>query len=55
MQRSAKPPKLGPEPTILSRKEVDALYDTLEAIVGALDSLGVEYIVTGGSLLGAVR
>ena len=48
-------PKMGPEPTLLSRKEVDALYVTLEAIVKALDRLQVDYIVTGGSLLGAVR
>lgn len=48
-------PKMGPEPTLLSRKEVDALYVTLEAIVGALDRLQVDYIVTGGSLLGAIR
>jgi cytidyltransferase-like protein len=47
--------KMGPEPTILSRKEVDALYETLEAVKKALHSLGVDCIVTGGSLLGAVR
>lgn len=46
---------MGPEPILLSRKEVDALYDTLEAVVTALKELGVEYIVTGGSLLGAIR
>lgn len=46
---------IGPEPTILSRKEVDALYETLDAVRLALNSLGVDYIVTGGSLLGAVR
>ena len=48
-------PKMGPEPTILSRKEVDALYETLEAVTCALSKLGVDYIVTGGSLLGAIR
>ena len=48
-------PKMGPEPTLLSRKEVDALYETLEAILAALDRLQVDYIVTGGSLLGAIR
>jgi cytidyltransferase-like protein len=47
--------KLGPEPTLLSRKEVDALYETLQAILSALKSLHVDYIVTGGSLLGAIR
>ena len=31
------------------------LYETLSAIRAALDRLGVDYIVTGGSLLGAVR
>jgi len=46
---------LGPEPTLISRKEVDALYETLSAIRAALERLGVDYIVTGGSLLGAVR
>jgi hypothetical protein len=47
--------KLGPEPVLLSRKEVDALYRTLEAVKHALDTLQVDYIVTGGSLLGAIR
>jgi len=46
---------LGPEPTLLSRKEVDALYETLDAVRSALHSLNVDYIVTGGSLLGAIR
>lgn len=46
---------MGPEPTLLSRKEVDALYETLHAILEALRELRVEYIVTGGSLLGAIR
>ena len=48
-------PRLGPEPVLLSRKEVGFLYDTLAAIASALTSLGVDYIVTGGSLLGAIR
>ena len=48
-------PKMGPEPTLLSRKEVDALYETFQAVIGALETLEVSYIVTGGSLLGAVR
>ncbi|KAL3923413.1 MAG: hypothetical protein SGILL_001668 [Bacillariaceae sp.] len=54
-------PKLGPEPTLLSRKEVDALYDILDAVRGALKELSsqthrnIDYIVTGGSLLGAIR
>jgi hypothetical protein len=46
---------LGPEPTLISRKEVDVLYETLAAIRAALDRLKVDYIVTGGSLLGALR
>lgn len=48
-------PKLGPNPTLLSRKEVDALYEALQAVIDALETLGVDYIVTGGSLLGAIR
>lgn len=48
-------PRLGPEPTLLSRKEVDALYETLVAVQVALKELQVDYIVTGGSLLGAIR
>ena len=46
---------MGPNPTLLSRKEIDALYMTMAAVVAALDELDVHYIVTGGSLLGAVR
>lgn len=53
--RRVRPPKAGPEPTLLSRAEVDALYETVEAVVAALDEIGVDYVVTGGSLLGAVR
>jgi choline-phosphate cytidylyltransferase len=48
-------PKAGPEPVLLSRKEVDALYEILDAVVKALRELKVDYIVTGGSLLGAIR
>ena len=48
-------PKQGPEPTLLSRKEVDALYETFDVVRKALDKLDVDYIVTGGSLLGAIR
>ena len=47
--------KLGPEPVLISRKEVDALYEILAAVITALEKLEVRYIVTGGSLLGAVR
>lgn len=45
----------GPEPVLISRKEVEALYDTLDAVTKALKQLQVQYIVTGGSLLGAIR
>jgi hypothetical protein len=47
--------KMGPDPTMISRKEVDVLNDTLEAVKQALIELEVDYILTGGSLLGAVR
>jgi len=46
---------MGPEPTLLTRKEIDALYETLQAIRHALDVLKIDYIVTGGSLLGSIR
>ncbi|KAG7371811.1 glycerol-3-phosphate cytidylyltransferase [Nitzschia inconspicua] len=55
VRRRSKIPKLGPEPVLLSRKEVDALYEILDAVRTALQKLRVEYIVTGGSLLGAIR
>jgi hypothetical protein len=48
-------PKMGPDPVLLSRKEVDALYETFFAVTTALEKLNVDYIVTGGSLLGAIR
>eukprot|EP00584_Thalassiosira_punctigera_P007179 CAMPEP_0172536504 /NCGR_PEP_ID=MMETSP1067-20121228/8260_1 /TAXON_ID=265564 ORGANISM="Thalassiosira punctigera, Strain Tpunct2005C2" /NCGR_SAMPLE_ID=MMETSP1067 /ASSEMBLY_ACC=CAM_ASM_000444 /LENGTH=865 /DNA_ID=CAMNT_0013321593 /DNA_START=47 /DNA_END=2641 /DNA_ORIENTATION=- len=50
-----KAPKLGPEPTLLSRRQVDALYSLLEAVAGGLKQLEIPYILTGGSLLGAIR
>ena len=50
-----KPPALGPEPTLVSRKEMDVLYHLLGSVKAALEALQIEYIVTGGSLLGAVR
>lgn len=46
---------MGPEPVLLSRTQVDALYTILEAIAKALDELNVPWILTGGSLLGSVR
>jgi len=48
-------PKMGPSPTLLSRKEVDTLYEIFTSVIAALDILQVDYIVTGGSLLGCVR
>jgi cytidyltransferase-like protein len=51
----SRPPKLGPEPVLISRKEVSVLYEVLDAVRSALEILNVEYIVTGGSLLGAIR
>jgi cytidyltransferase-like protein len=48
-------PKLGPQPTLLTRKEIDALYETLSAVQQALNELEIQFIVTGGSLLGAIR
>ena len=47
--------KPGPEPTLISRRQVDALYEVLLAVTGALNQLDIPYIVTGGSLLGAIR
>ena len=47
--------KAGPEPLLLSRKEIDVLYDILDVVRKALELLKVDYIVTGGSLLGAIR
>lgn len=46
---------MGPELVLLSRTEVDALYEILEHVLKALDHIGVNYILTGGSLLGAIR
>lgn len=47
--------KPGPDPTLISRRQVDALYEVLSAVTSALDQLDIPYILTGGSLLGAVR
>ena len=45
----------GPTPTLITRSEVSTLYSITEAATAALAALGVPYILTGGSLLGAVR
>jgi len=50
-----KSPKLGPEPTLLSRSQVDALYTLLQHVTDGLKQLEIPYILTGGSLLGAIR
>lgn len=55
MARSAKGPSMGPEPVLISRTQIDALYTILEAVAHALDTLQVPWILTGGSLLGSVR
>jgi cytidyltransferase-like protein len=54
-KRQAQQQPMGPEPMLLSRKEMDALYETFCAIKKGLDELEIDYIVTGGSLLGAIR
>lgn len=54
-KRSGAVPKAGPAPTLISRKEVDMLYETVEAVISGLDQLGVDYILTGGSMLGCIR
>ena len=46
---------MGPDPLLLSRTEVDALYETVAAVQQALTTLHVPWIVTGGTLLGAIR
>lgn len=48
------PPK-GPAPLLLTGKEVDALYDCMELLHGALQRLAIPYSLIAGSLLGAVR
>jgi cytidyltransferase-like protein len=46
---------IGPDPLLISRAQVDTLYVLLRAVTSALQQLDVPYILTGGSLLGAVR
>ena len=55
MSQRPKAPQIGPDPVLISRKEVDALYEILENVVRCFEELNVDYIVTGGSLLGAIR
>lgn len=45
----------GPAPLLLTGKEVDALYDCMELLHGALQRLAIPYTLIAGSLLGAVR
>lgn len=48
-------PPIGPEPLLLSRREVDELYELLEDVSKALDDLQIQHFLIAGSLLGAVR
>eukprot|EP00563_Minutocellus_polymorphus_P000832 CAMPEP_0181031544 /NCGR_PEP_ID=MMETSP1070-20121207/6287_1 /TAXON_ID=265543 /ORGANISM="Minutocellus polymorphus, Strain NH13" /LENGTH=709 /DNA_ID=CAMNT_0023108925 /DNA_START=217 /DNA_END=2346 /DNA_ORIENTATION=+ len=48
-------PHIGPGPLLLSRSEVDELYDLSADLFAALDELSVPYVLIAGSLLGAVR
>ena len=48
-------PPLGPNPLLLSRAEVDELYDLLASVLSALDELIIPHALIAGSLLGAVR
>ena len=48
-------PPRGPAPTALLPREVDALYDALEATAAALDACGARWFAVAGTLLGAVR
>ena len=43
------------EPLHLTHQQVDELYNLLETLIAALDELHIEYVMIGGSLLGAVR
>ena len=51
------PPLLPPKPLLLQPREVDALYDTLEAVLSALAALNppAPAVLLAGSALGAVR
>jgi len=48
-------PPLGPNPLHLTRTQYESLYETLSKLQEVLFHLQIPYIVTGGSLLGAVR
>mmetsp|Transcript_7447 Transcript_7447/g.10572 ORF Transcript_7447/g.10572 Transcript_7447/m.10572 type:complete len:728 (-) Transcript_7447:1163-3346(-) len=48
-------PVVEPEPLLLSRHEVDELYDMMGDLLLILRELQIPHIVVGGSLLGAVR
>lgn len=63
-QKQKRHPSAGPDPLWISRAQVDTLYETLTAVVvtglrrlreDCNDELELDYILTGGSLLGAVR
>ncbi|GMH64046.1 hypothetical protein TL16_g03874 [Triparma laevis f. inornata] len=49
------PPPLGPKPLLLTNKQISALFRTLSDLTLALKKLNVDWVVTGGSLLGCIR
>ena len=60
--RQSAPPSMGPEPLLISRTQMDALYHLLQVVIQALDrccdchNRPIRYTITaGGTLLGAVR
>jgi hypothetical protein len=53
--RSGKYPSRGPEPLLLQRSQVDALYDVLSLILSHLATLRIPCFLVAGSCLGAVR
>jgi len=48
-------PLIEPRPLLLSKQEVDELYDMMGDLLSVLRELQIPHIVVGGSLLGAVR
>ena len=54
-RRTRQYPHIGPEPLLLSRGEVDELYNLCADLFAALDELDIPYVLIAGSLLGAIR
>jgi hypothetical protein len=54
-RRSSKYPPRGPEPLLLQRQQVDALYDVLSLVIDHLAALRIPCWLVAGSCLGAVR